>query len=405
MYSRNIRFTNRSGHVLHGAVDQPDAGDARAWALFAHCFTCSGHMKAARAIANALTGRGFGVLRFDFTGLGRSDGDFSESTLGTNVHDLEDAAAFLAGDYAAPSVVIGHSLGGVAALLAASRLPSVRAAATIGTPADPAHVTHLFSDHIESIETQGSAKVCVGGRPFAITREFLRDLREHTLDSVLPKLAKPVLFLHAPRDAIVGIENAAQLFHHAKHPKSFVSLDDADHLLSRPADAIYAAEVIASWAARYLPDGDKPAAREKPAESGHVLAAIGKRPYSVRLTANGHTWWADEPEGDGGTDSGPTPVDHLLGALGGCTAITLRMYADHKKLSLDGADIRLSRAAADNKVPAAKTAERAIIRRIRLSGDLTQAERRRLLEIAEKCPVHRILAASATDIRTELEEA
>lgn len=250
MPSERIRFPNAQGHALAARLDLPEDAP-KAYAIFAHCFTCSKNLRASRSVSQALTGEGWGVLRFDFTGIGRSEGEFAATTFSTNLQDLEAAAGYLAEHHGPPCLLVGHSLGGAAVVHAAHAIPSVRAVATIGAPYDPGHVKHLFQAHTETIREEGEAEVSIGGRPFRIRREFLDDLEREGLVEVVRGLRRALLVLHAPRDTIVGIENAAHLFEAARHPKSFISLDTADHLLSDEADADYAGRVIAAWAERY----------------------------------------------------------------------------------------------------------------------------------------------------------
>ena len=394
MPSERIEFTGSQGDVLAARLDRPPAAP-RAYALFAHCFTCSKDIFAASRIARALAARGVAVLRFDFTGLGSSQGEFANTNFSSNVEDLVRAADYLRQHERAPAILIGHSLGGAAVLAAASRVPEAVAVATIGAPADPAHVGRLLAAQKAEIESAGEAEVVLGGRTFRIRKQFLDDLAGHKLDAAIGAMNKALLVLHSPIDETVAIDDAARIFTAAKHPKSFVSLDSADHLLSRPADAEYVAEVLAGWASRYLPAAE---AEEAPpaADQGEVVVSeTGESRFAQAIVAGPHRLAADEPASVGGGDTGPTPYGLLLAALGACTTMTLRMYAERKKLPLEKASVRLRH----EKIHArdcenCETQEGRIDRierEIVLEGPLDGAQRQRLLEIAEKCPVHRTL--------------
>ncbi len=403
--TEKLTFQGAGGETLAARLDAP-AGEPRAFALFAHCFTCTKDIFAAQRIAGALAEAGVAVLRFDFTGLGHSQGEFANTNFSSNVADLVKAADFLRATRAAPKLLIGHSLGGAAVLAAAARLPEAAAVATIGAPADPAHLAHLFRDAVPEIEAKGEAEVQLAGRTFRVKKQFLDDISGHNLEAAIGALRKALIVFHAPRDAIVGIENAGRIFTAAKHPKSFVSLDDADHLLSRKADAVYVAEVLAAWAGRYL-DADADAARPAPtAAPGTVVAReAGTGRFAQEIAAGTHVLRADEPAEFGGGDSGPGPYDLLLAALGACTSMTLRMYAERKGLPLTRVAVTL----AHGKIHAEDCADcetrdgrvDQINRRLPLEGDLDEAQRERLLAIADKCPVHKTLNAEVK-IRTEL---
>jgi putative redox protein len=393
MPSERVEFTGSQGDVLAARLDRPLAAP-RAYALFAHCFTCSKDIFAASRIARALAAYGVAVLRFDFTGLGSSQGEFANTNFSSNVEDLVRAADYLRQHERAPAILIGHSLGGTAVLAAASRVPEAVAVATIGAPADPAHVSRLLAAHTAEIESEGEAEVVLGGRTFRIRKQFLDDLAGHKLDAAIGAMNKALLVLHSPIDETVAIDDAARIFTAAKHPKSFVSLDSADHLLTRPADAEYVAEVLAGWASRYLPaaEAEAPAV----ADQGEVVVSeTGESRFAQAIVAGAHRLAADEPASVGGGDTGPTPYGLLLAALGACTTMTLRLYAERKKLPLEKVSVRLRH----EKIHArdcenCETQEGRIDRierEIVLEGPLDGAQRQRLLEIAEKCPVHRTL--------------
>ncbi len=398
-----IEFENASGELLAGRLELPD-GDARAFALFAHCFTCSKDVAAASRISRALAQRGFGVLRFDFTGLGNSEGDFANTDFSSNVADLRRAAGWLEEHHQAPALLVGHSLGGAAVLAAAFDLPAVRAVATIGAPSDPQHVERLLRDDVGRIEREGEALVELGGRRFPIRKEFLRDLDRQNLLDRLKDLDKAVLVMHSPIDAVVGIDHARRLYEALRHPKSFVSLDDADHLLSRRADARYVADVLAAWASRYV-DGETAAADDAalpPREALVTERDPDAFEQSVRIGR--HVLVADEPESSGGHDRGPDPYGFLLAALGTCTSMTLRMYARHKGWPLEHVAVHLrhekvhAKDCEDCESKDGKVDQ--IHREIRIVGDdLDDEQRARLLEIADRCPVHRTLG-SETKVRT-----
>ena len=384
-----LEFTNRKGLKLAASLELPPGGRWQATALFAHCFTCSRDIRAARDITRALANAGFAVLRFDFTGLGESAGDFADTSFSSNLDDLEDAAGWLADELAAPQLLLGHSLGGTAALAVAERLDSVRAVATLAAPATPEHVLKQFSDGVERIEQEGSAEVELAGRSFRIRRDFIEDARSHDLGERLKGLKRALLVMHSPLDRVVSVEQAQKIFIAALHPKSFVSLDDADHLLSRSVDSQYAGSVIAAWAARFLEISPS-----EPAEQVqvHGLTADG---FVCSVQAREHHFIADEPADKGGKDLGPDPYDFLATALGACTVMTLNMYARHKKLPLVGVacEVKHRRVHADD-CEDYKDLEghiHELSRSISVEGELSEQQRERLLQIAERCPVHRTL--------------
>ena len=402
MPTERFSFTGHDGSELAARLDLPD-GPVLATALFAHCFTCGKDIPAARRIAGRLAAMGIAVLRFDFTGLGHSAGEFANTTFSSNVDDLAAASGALEARGIAPDLLIGHSLGGAAVLRAAARIPAARAVVTLGAPFDPGHVTHNFAGALEAIRDDGRAEVSLGGRPITIGRDFVDDVSDARLGEAIAGLRRALLVMHAPRDAIVGIDNATEIFRAARHPKSFVTLDEADHLITRPADAEYAADVIAAWAGRYLdlrPPAPPPGAPEgvvrvSEADADGFLQDVNAGPHHHAL--------ADEPEAYGGTNRGMSPYGFVAAGLGACTSMTIRMYARRKGWPLDHVSVDVTH----DKVHAqdADGAEAAKIdrfrRAIRLTGDLTGDQRARLLEIAGKCPVHRSLEAGA-EVVTEL---
>ena len=379
MKTERHKFTNGDGHELDARLDLPGFCEPRAFALFAHCFTCGKDLRSAQNIAAAMTDLGIGVMRFDFPGLGQSGGRFADSTFTGNVDDLYRAAEFLSELREAPQILIGHSLGGAAVIRAGSMIDSVRAVATVGAPADPAHVLKLLGDELEEIETKGEAEVTLAGREFLLKQSFVDDIENISMEEATHKLGCALLVMHSPVDEIVGIDNAGKIYGRALHPKSFISLDGADHLLRRPEDSRYVGKTIASWAERYIE------AREKTKDPEVVVARISKDGFRTDILANGQHIVADEPVSVGGTDLGPTPYDLLSSALGTCTAMTLKMYADHKKLPLEAVEVRLRH----DKVDGIDVFERDLI----IEGDLTEEQRQRMVEIADRCPVHKTLEA------------
>ena len=389
----DIEFPGSHGLKLAARLDLP-MGKPTAYALFAHCFTCSKDSKAAAYISSSLAAAGIAVLRFDFTGLGGSEGDFSNTGFSSNVEDLVAAADYLRTEYEAPKLLVGHSLGGAAMLAAAPHIPEVAAIATVNAPADPAHVIQNFGSSLREIESTGEAKVSLGGRPFVIRKSFIDDARAQNVNDILPNLRRALLVMHAPRDKIVDISNAQKIFAPAKHPKSYISLDDADHLLSRREDALYAGTVLAAWAARYLP----PRTDEQTARSGKgdvVVTETGDGKYAQTINAGRHWLRADEPQSIGGDDSGLTPYQLLSASIGACTSMTIRMYADRKNWLLGRISVRVhhEKIHAKDCVECENKEGRVdrIEREIQIEGELTDEQRTRLLEIADKCPVHRTL--------------
>lgn len=385
MHTERVTFENADGLTLSGLIDWPGGpnGGHDAIALFAHCFTCTKNLRAATNISRALADAGIAVMRFDFTGLGASDGDFEDTTFTGNVEDLVAAARWLAEAHEAPALLIGHSLGGTAVLRAAAELPEVVAVATIGAPAEAEHVRHLFADSEPSIRADGAAEVLLAGRPFRIGAQFLDDLEAQPPLQAIRRLRKALLVLHSPTDETVQIDNASALFANAMHPKSFVSLDGADHLLSNPADAEWAGDVIAGWARRFLPPRE-PAAEAK---AGHSVARTFAGSYRTPIQAGRHAIVADEPAEVGGSDSGPSPHGLLASALASCTSMTLQMYAKHKGIELALAEVDVSH----EKREDGEGRYDVFTRVIRLEGALDDPQRERMLEIADKCPVHRTL--------------
>ena len=396
MPTERFQFASTEGHKLAAALDLPDRKPL-AYALFAHCFTCGKDVLAAKRIAVALATRGIAVLRFDFTGLGSSEGDFANSTFSSNVTDLVRAADHLRESRNAPALLIGHSLGGAAILAAAASIPEAKAVVTIAAPSDPAHVTGLFSDRIEDIRKAGKAEVSLAGRPFTIKREFLDDIAEQGLTTRLANLHKALLVMHAPTDDMVGIDNATRIFVAAKHPKSFVSLAGADHLLSEKRDSSYVADVIAAWSSRYVELAPEQIADTGNAPRQVVVRETGNGKFQNMVTVGPHGLLADEPVAAGGEDTGPGPYDFLLAGLGACKSMTMRLYADRKSFPLERATVTLRHGRIHAQDCAECETKEGMLDQIEvaigLQGALDADQRKRILEIADKCPVHRTLTS------------
>ncbi|MDX1554904.1 MAG: alpha/beta fold hydrolase [Xanthomonadales bacterium] len=402
---KSVRIPGAQGQKLAAVLHTPNAGQPRAWTLFAHCFTCTKNIRAAVDIADALCEEGIGVLRFDFTGLGQSEGEFAETHFSSNVQDLVDVATFMVEQGYEPQILVGHSLGGTAVLAAAHRIESVEAVATIGSPADAEHVLHLIEDDLETIEREGKARVKLAGRPFDIKSDFVEDVRSQSVRDGIAGLRRALLVMHSPIDELVSIDEAARIYTSAKHPKSFVSLDKADHLLSRRTDSEYAGKILACWAQRYV-GGLNDAVEKAPYKSGEVVA-VGRASdgYLLSINADGHPLLADEPSEVGGSDRGPSPYELLSAALAGCTIMTLHMYARRKEWPLEAVRAQISHgkihaedcAACETKTGKVDRFERVMS----LEGDLDEEQRARLMEIADRCPVHRTLHEEV-EIQTRL---
>ena len=404
-----VVFPGSTGENLAAVLEFPENSRPLGWALFAHCFTCTKDIFSARHMTAGLARRGFGVMRFDFTGLGESEGEFAAANFSSNVRDLVCAADFLRESGRAPSLMVGHSLGGAAVLAAAGDVPEIRAVSTVGAPAEPAHVAHLFTGAADEIREKGEAEVLLAGRPFRIRRQFLEDIEATKLAekiAALGRAGKALLIFHSAADKTVEIENAQKIYQAARHPKSFVSLDRADHLLSDKRDASYVSDVLSAWAGRYLPAlPEAQAAEESDEEIAAVSFAGGRLAQNIQVGK--HAMVADEPSSLGGGNAGPTPYGFLLAALGACTAMTLRMYAARKKWPLEDAVVTLRHSKVhaqdceecDGAAPKVDLIERSIL----LKGPLDAEQKQRLLEIADKCPVHRTLEAGP-QIKTRLME-
>jgi len=408
--SEKFDFTNSNGQKLSGRLELPE--HPVAYAIFAHCFTCSKNVKAASRISRSLSAQGVGVLRFDFTGLGNSEGDFSNTNYSSNLSDIEAAAKALAGQFQAPSLLIGHSLGGTACLDAASRLDSVKAVCTIGSPAQPVHVTRLFGESLKEIENKGAVEVQLGGRPFTIQKHFVDDVRSASLEERIKTLGKATLIFHSPQDQQVNIDQARLIYQSLQHPKSFISLEGADHLLTDEADAGYVADSIVAWVQRYLAApvassssstlaNDSSSTRSVPLDASQAEMAHGEvwvrqnRNFTHDVITHDHVIVADEPTSIGGANLGMTPYDLLLAALGTCTSMTLKIYADHKKLPLEHVEVKLAHSkihSTDCEKCESDTGKvDSIEKQIFVKGDLTPEQVTRLGEIADRCPVNRTL--------------
>jgi|TARA_B110000967_G_C18801429_1_gene518678 uncharacterized OsmC-like protein/esterase/lipase len=389
MSSKKVNFKNSKGETLAARLEVPDKQDAHNYAIFAHCFTCNKNLTAVRNIARALNDAGIAVLRFDFTGLGESEGEFADTNFTSNVSDLVCAADFLEKEYKAPTVLIGHSLGGAAVIFAAAKIESIKALATVGAPSSPAHVSHLFSGGLEEIKANGEAEVNIGGRPFTVKKDFIDDIESVDLKKTLENLRKPILVAHSPQDMTVEVENAKMIYHLAHHPKSFISLDGADHLLTNSKDSTYIGNVIAGWVERYLgvPVVDTTKTKHQ------VAVAIGNDNYTCQITAGKHTLTADEPESIGGRDYGPAPYELVSAGLGSCTVVTLRMYADRKEWKLDKIICHVNHSKREKEDGSGQ--EDVFTRELEFFGELEGKNIARLLQIADKCPVHKTLHTSS----------
>lgn len=393
MTTKKVRFNNKNGEDLLGYLELPQNQDPHTFVLFAHCFTCNKNFFAAKNISRTLASAGYGVLRFDFTGLGESEGDFSETNFSGNIQDLLAAAEFLKENHKAPGLLVGHSLGGAAVLYAAKQITSVKAVATVAAPSTIKHVEGLLRSSLEEINESGKASVNIGGRSFEVKKQFLDDIREHDLGTYLKDLDKALLILHSPHDRIVGINNAEELYVAAKHPKSFLSLDGASHLMQAEEDAVYAGKIIASWAERYLQIEDKPL----PESKSDVVANLESTGYTTQIKAGKHHFIADEPVKAGGKDYGPTPYQLVSAGLAACTSMTLHMYARRKGWPLENVETHVNysrdHASDCNNCEEKNTKIDTFEREIVLTGNLDEKQRKRLLEIADKCPVHKSLTS------------
>ncbi|UZO80320.1 bifunctional alpha/beta hydrolase/OsmC family protein [Aquimarina sp. ERC-38] len=399
---QKVTFQNKEGHQLTGRLDLPADQHPHNYALFAHCFTCNKNLGAVRNISQALTNEGFGVLRFDFTGLGESDGDFEDTNFSGNVEDLIAAAAYLTKEYQAPSLLVGHSLGGAAAIFAASQLTSVKAVTTVGAPSNPKHVQKLLKSNLAEIEEKGVATVNLSGRDFTIKKQFLEDLETKSLPDAVKEFDKALLVMHSPQDTTVGINNAEEIYMAAKHPKSFVSLDGADHLLMNKKDSLYVGKVIAGWSSRYVDMPEEPKIKTK----HQVVASLDStEEFTTQMKAGSHYFIADEPIDFGGNNFGPTPYDYISAGLSACTAMTIQMYARRKKWEINTVEVHTSydKIHKEDCDHCEETTAKIDLfqREIRFGGNLDQKQVAKLLEIADKCPVHKTLA-SETKIETKL---
>ncbi len=402
MKSTKLYILNDKGYKLQASLEMPANQRPNYYAIFAHCFTCNSSFNAVRNISRALTNHGFGVVRFDFTGLGGSEGEFVESHFSANVDDLLAVSDFLKQNYEAPTLLVGHSLGGAAVIVAASKLEHIKAVATIGAPATVDHVTHLFSHGAHGV--QGDVEVNIGGRPFKINQEFLEDFRKTDLPETTKNLRKPLLIMHAPSDKIVGIENAEKLYHNAHHPKSFISLDGADHLLSNARDSSYAGNMIGCWVERYFDYKDN----EILDTDGEQLVAhlnLKENNFTTSIQTKKHYFIADEPDTIGGDDFGPSPYDYLSAGLAACTVMTLKLYAERKKWDLQEvyAYITYSKKHSDDLMMDIEKPRQLdhLQKRLKFIGNLDHEQKERLKEIASKCPVHKTLQSEVI-IETEL---
>jgi len=406
MRGEKLYFENDQGEKLAAWLDWPLDRKPCAYALFAHCFTCSKNLKSVAHISHALTSQGIAVLRFDFTGLGESEGDFSDTNFSSNISDLISAVNFMRESYSAPAILVGHSLGGAAVLVAASHIPECQAVATIAAPFEPAHVSRMFADSHDMIQHDGEAEVTLAGRKFRIKKQLLEDLAAVDMHAVIHGLGRALLVFHSPVDDTVSVDNAARIFEAAMHPKSFISLDRANHLLTREEDARYIGTVIAAWAIKYLSPSERDATEWQ--QQGHVSTHTEDTGFYTDISANSHVLHADEPESVGGGNLGPSPYELLTAALGACTGMTLRIYANRKKWPLKEVNVHLKHQKVHandcRDCPDTNGMLDHVTRELELVGNLDETQRQRLLEIAEKCPVHKTLQTGVT-VSTRLRES
>lgn len=401
MNIQKINFTNAEGQQLIGRLELPINQHPHNFAIFAHCFTCNKNLSAVKNITRELTSNGFGVLRFDFTGLGESEGDFENTNFSGNVDDLISASNYLKENYTAPTLLIGHSLGGAAVIFAASKIDSVKAVATIGAPSNPKHVQNLIQSSVDEIKATGKANVSIGGRPFTIKKQFLDDLETKSLPDVAKNLRKALLVMHSPQDTTVGIENAEEIYIAARHPKSFVTLDGADHLLMKKEDSVYVGSVIATWAKRYIsiPKTDTISTTHQA-----VASLDAEDGFTTQMTVGSHTMMADEPTSFGGNDFGPSPYEFVSAGLSACTAMTVQMYVKRKGWDLQNIEVHTSHTKVAK--PIAENGEQKEIkvdtfnREIKLKGNLDEKQIQRILQIADKCPVHKTLHSEIQVVTT-----
>jgi uncharacterized OsmC-like protein/alpha/beta superfamily hydrolase len=393
MNNKKVSFKNRYGETLEGVMDLPFTESIYAYAVFAHCFTCGKNLFAASQISRSLALKGIAVLRFDFTGVGESEGAFEDTNFTTNVTDIEDAAKYLEENYEAPSLAIGHSLGGAAVLFSAQKIPSIEAIVTIAAPSSPDHIVHLFRNSKEEINKEGQATMMIGGREVTIKKQFIEDVKSLSMQDLLRDLHKPILIMHSPSDSVVAINNAAEIYTSANHPKSFVSIDGADHLVKKQKDAEYVSSIIASWATRYL----EPKATAQ--SESQVDAWLNNDKFTTEVVARNHSLIVDEPLGAGGNDLGPTPYELLSAALATCTAMTLKMYAERKKWELGGLKVMVAHGrnhAEDCKQCEDDSKLLENFKRTIVFDDAVDAEQqKRLLQIADRCPVHKTLSSKS----------
>ena len=392
MNIQKVKFTNAEGQQLVGRLELPLDQHPHNFAIFAHCFTCNKNLSAVKNISRELTSNGFGILRFDFTGLGESDGDFENTNFSGNVEDLISASNYLKENHNAPTLLIGHSLGGAAAIFAASQIETVKAVATVGAPSNPKHVQHLIQSSIKEIKTNGKANVNIGGRPFTIKKQFLDDIETKSLPEVAKKLGKALLVMHSPQDTTVGIQNAEEIYHAAKHPKSFVTIDGADHLLMQKEDSTYVGSIISNWAKRYMPFS-----KTKTINTSHqVVASLDTEDgFTTQMKVGNHFLMADEPTSYGGNDFGPSPYELVSAGLSACTAMTIQMYVKRKGWDLQNVEVHTSygKTHAEDCEDCENTASKieTFNREIKLTGNLDEKQIQRILQIADKCPVHKTL--------------
>ena len=407
MKSTRLKIENRKGLILNANLELPANQKPNYYAIFAHCFTCSSSLGAVRNISRALTNDGFGVVRFDFTGLGRSEGQFADSHFSANVEDLIDVHNYMSNNFSAPGLLVGHSLGGAAVLVAASQIKTVKAVATVGAPANVSHVKHLFSHGIEAVKEKGEVEINIGGRPFKINQDFIEAFDNTDLPSIVKQLRKPLLIMHSPFDKIVGVENAQELYHNAHHPKSFITLDDADHLLTEEKDSKYVGDIIGTWAKRYFPKVEN-IMLETEGEQLVGYLNILEDNFTTSIQTKNHTLIADEPASIGGSDFGPSPYEYLNAGLAACTVMTLKMYAERKKWDLQEVFVYISHSRVHSNdlnvtVDKPKYLDH-ISKKLKFVGNLDIQQKERLKEIASRCPVHKTIASEVV-FNTQIIEA